>query len=335
MEKILTVSIAAYNVEKYLGKALISLLSEKKDLDKLQILVIDDGSSDHTYSIADQFAKQYPNTIEIIKKDNGGYGSTINAALKLAEGKYFKLLDGDDWYDNANLHKFINYLENASSDLVLSPYTRVYESGKKPDYVNRHDICIGKKFMIRELDYDLVSDIHAAELTVQTQLLKNIKLKITEKCFYTDNEYVFLPFLHAKSIEKFGDNLYCYRIGNENQSVSVAGRIKHNQDCEKVIYRMALEMEKERNVLSKTICSCAEDMIVNLIVYQYGTYLLCDATSGVIENLKQYDKKIRLLGKSIYRATARKNIEIIVLRVSKFRMFKILHFIKLKKLGRL
>ena len=93
--KILTISIAAYNVEKFLDKTLSSLCNESLSED-LEVLIIDDGSTDKTGNIAKQYEKKYPNIFRYVYKENGGHGSTINKGIELAQGKYFRVLDGDD-----------------------------------------------------------------------------------------------------------------------------------------------------------------------------------------------------------------------------------------------
>ena len=95
MEKILSVSIASYNVEKFIRKALDSCCIPEI-MDRLEVLVVNDGSTDGTLQIAREYEKQYPQTFRVIDKKNGGYGSTVNASIKAATGRYFRLLDGDD-----------------------------------------------------------------------------------------------------------------------------------------------------------------------------------------------------------------------------------------------
>ena len=100
MSKILTISVAAYNVENYISNTLESLLVD--DIDDIEILVEDDGGIDNTANIVKEYEEKYPNVVKLIHKENGGYGSTINKSLEIATGKYFKQLDGDDWYDSNN-----------------------------------------------------------------------------------------------------------------------------------------------------------------------------------------------------------------------------------------
>ena len=94
MKKTLTISIAAYNVQKYIRQTLEFLIIPKI-IDDLEIFVIDDGGQDETLSIAKEYADQYPDSIFPIHKENGRYGTVFNCAIQRASGKYFKLLDGN------------------------------------------------------------------------------------------------------------------------------------------------------------------------------------------------------------------------------------------------
>ena len=120
--KVLTISIAAYNVEKFLKKTLDSLIIENMEL--LEVLIVNDGSKDNTLQIARKYEEQYPNTFKVIDKENGGYGSTINEGIKYATGKYFKQLDGDDWYDTKNLNQFCLKLKQIDTDMIYTPYIK-------------------------------------------------------------------------------------------------------------------------------------------------------------------------------------------------------------------
>ena len=98
MEKLLTVVIAAYNMEKYLPRCLDSIMSEKVR-DRVQVIVINDGSKDKTSEIAHRYEDKCPDYITVIDKENGNYGSCMNAGVSIATGKYFRTLDADDWYN--------------------------------------------------------------------------------------------------------------------------------------------------------------------------------------------------------------------------------------------
>ena len=106
MEKILTIIIPTYNMEKYLDKCLTSLIIEDKKLMKLlEVLVVIDGAKDRSSEIGHTYQDKYPETFRVIDKENGNYGSCINRGLKEAKGKYVKVLDADDSFDNGNFSK--------------------------------------------------------------------------------------------------------------------------------------------------------------------------------------------------------------------------------------
>ena len=126
--KLLTVSIAAYNVGGTLGRTLASLECSEKLMQMLDIIIVNDGSTDRTADIADDFRASHPGSVRVFNKANGGYGSTVNLSLSNAEGLYFKLLDGDDAFDTENLEEFIKYLDSLCvnelciPDLVITPF---------------------------------------------------------------------------------------------------------------------------------------------------------------------------------------------------------------------
>ena len=93
--KSLTILIPVYNTEKYIKRCLDSLLVPEV-LDDIEIIVVSDGSKDHSAEIVREYVERYPDTIILIDKENGGHGSTINAGIAAATGKYFRVLDSDD-----------------------------------------------------------------------------------------------------------------------------------------------------------------------------------------------------------------------------------------------
>ena len=238
--KLLSVSIAAYNVSKFIRKALDSLILESSYMDRLEVIVVNDGSTDDTLSIALEYQERYPDTFRVINKKNGGYGSTINASLKAADGTYFKLLDGDDWYDQDGLCGLIDHLENTDADLVISPYYAVRSDAK---LVPHHTDVPGEETEITDLHLeDKLFQMHG--ITVKTDVLRRYDHPIAEHCFYTDIEYVFYCLGAAETISRFDKPVYNYRLDMDGQSVSLAGIRKHY---------------KEHTVVTDRICRCYEE----------------------------------------------------------------------------
>lgn len=254
MKKLLTISIAAYNVSNYIRNTLDSLVMNnsvpEKLLDQLEILVVNDGSKDDTIQIANEYEKNYPGIVRVINKENGGHGSTINRGIREATGTYFKALDGDDWFDETALQYLLKELDGRVADLVVTDYYKCFDGGKKilvkvegceeveAGVVQSYEAAIQK---IRWIPY------HAA--IYRTQLLQEHNIKLDEKIFYVDTEYMLYPVQYLETILYLNCGLYCYRLGREGQSVSKESRIKNITHGQKVA-KSLLEMYKgiEKNI---------------------------------------------------------------------------------------
>lgn len=149
------------------------IIDKTNVLSELDIIIVNDGSSDNTYKISSEYAQKYPNSIRVIDKENGGHGSTINAGISYAKGKYFKIVDSDDWVDKDSIEKLVNYLENSNVDLVFNPFRTVnYSDHKileliddKPDYIPYHKIIDVK-------DLKGIESLHMHSMTFKTNLIK-------------------------------------------------------------------------------------------------------------------------------------------------------------------
>ena len=85
MNKVLTITVPSYNAENYLLETIPTMLSVSNP-EKLEIIIVNDGSKDNTLAVAQQLKENYPETIVIVDKENGGHGSTINSGIKIATG---------------------------------------------------------------------------------------------------------------------------------------------------------------------------------------------------------------------------------------------------------
>ena len=130
MSKVLSICIPSYNMEKYLNRCVDSMLVEEV-LDQLEIIIVNDGSKDGTLAIANDYKQRYPQSVVVIDKPNGHYGSCINASLKVATGKYFRTVDADDWVDSKALVEFVHTLSKIDVDCVCTKYATRWDGGMK------------------------------------------------------------------------------------------------------------------------------------------------------------------------------------------------------------
>ncbi len=195
---LLTVIIPSYNVSQYISKTLNSLI-DVPSRNMIEILVINDGSTDSTEKVALSLQTMYPETVRVINKMNGGHGSTINAGIREARGKYFKVIDGDDWVDSKSFEGFLQGLQNTDADVVITPYT-VVNTDDHTNFEVKNDNLIG----IDAGDFDeflnQISEIYFMHaLTFKTEILKKNKKDISENCFYVDQEYIMYPLEFIKT----------------------------------------------------------------------------------------------------------------------------------------
>ncbi|MGY5276137.1 glycosyltransferase family 2 protein [Lactiplantibacillus plantarum] len=295
--KILTISVAAYNVEKTLEKTLESF-NDTSVYDDLEVLIVDDGSKDNTKLIAQKYEKIAPQTFKYVKKENGGHGSTINKGISLATGKYFKVIDGDDWVDKYTLIKFIDKLKHLDSDMVLTNHVEVY-----PNRTN--NVCLVKGLVPdKEYTWDDNFDIKKVvlhTLIVKTELLKKNNVHITENCFYVDVEYVVWATFVSQTITYLNIYLYMYRLGSSNQSVNKNNMLKNVEMQEKVSYQLVRLYTKFSKVGMK---KNQDNTIFNTFKRSIGstmrTYLLLNSKEAK-NKIIAFDDNIRGISESSYR----------------------------------
>ena len=112
--KLLSVAIPCYNSEAYMEKCVDSLLVGGEEV---EILIVDDGSTDRTAEIADAYAEKYPTIVRAIHQENGGHGEAVNAGIRNAQGLYFKVVDSDDWVNKEAVsytHLPLSYLRESA-----------------------------------------------------------------------------------------------------------------------------------------------------------------------------------------------------------------------------
>ncbi len=301
MEKVLTISIAAYNVSKFLEKTLDSLIIDDEHMDMMEVIIVNDGSKDDTSKKAHAYADKYPNTFKVIDKENGGYGSTVNASIEAATGKYYKLLDGDDWFDTDNLAEFIDYLKGCESDVVISPYTEEYVlDNKRIDKDDNKDVTS----KVQTIEEAAISDnMSMHEMCVRTSVLKDGKIELTIHCFYTDTEFVIKSLIHSKTISRFDKNIYCYRLGEEGQSVSLTGLKKHAKDAMEVTKKCSDYFSDQLNknpgeTKKNTILKKRINRVTSLA---YTGLLLQDEKAESQRGLREFDSWIKENNPALYK----------------------------------
>lgn len=315
MDKLLTISIAAYNMEKYIEETLSSCVIEKKYMDEMEVLIVNDGSTDSTVDIAQRYVEKYPNTFRIINKENGGYGTTVNTAIREARGKYFKLLDGDDWNNKRALSKFVEILGNEESDLIITDYVEKHETGRITK--KRIDCVYGKKYPLKNQMF--VLPMYA--VCYKTSVLKANDIKLEKRILYTDSEFTVYPLFYVKTMSHYALFLYEYRLGRSGQSVGIKNYCRHIQDMYKVVDNMIAYYKNH------VINNGAELMILYNISNYYRVNLSVFLWSKISKKKKKEmikrEEEIRKENPMVFLMAVRNNIKLILLRKSNYRLYEV------------
>lgn len=222
--KLLSIAIPCYNSEAYMEKCVDSLLVGGEDV---EILIVDDGSSDRTAEIADAYAEKYPTIIKAIHQENGGHGEAVNAGIRNAQGLYFKVVDSDDWVNKEAYEKILRTLEELirgpkTVDLLISNF--VYEKqGASRKKVMQYRRC----FPVEEIfGWNEVGHMPKGKyllmhsMIYRTELLHDCGLQLPKHTFYVDNLFAFEPLPYVENLYYLDVNFYRYFIGRDDQSVN-------------------------------------------------------------------------------------------------------------------
>lgn len=241
--KILSFIIPSYNCSAFLPKCIGSMLHPEL-LSQLEIIVVNDGSSDNTAAVAEEFAKKYPDTVQLINQQNKGHGGALNTGCAAAKGKYLKVIDADDWVETGNLADFLAFLSSCESDVVLTHhYTRDISTGQVrkwkcyPDEFNKAYTL--EQIMAQSQNFDRSLTFHG--ITYRTDFYQTQNILLSEKVFYEDHEYATFACCRAASVSALDLFIYHYRIGDVQQSVSDANQLKRLSHMETVLNRFLKE----------------------------------------------------------------------------------------------
>lgn len=218
--KTLTFVVPSYNSELHLERCLNSILTSDDDI---EIIVVDDGSTDQTATLTQRYVDTNPGVVRLVSQPNGGHGSAINAGLAAARGRFLKVVDSDDWVDQAALSALLNVLRTEPSlDLVVTNF--VYEKrGKARKHVMRYGSLLPTDAPFSWDDIGKFGRSQALlmhSLCYRTQVLRDAGLILPEHTFYVDNLYAFVPLARTRRLRYLDVDLYRYFIGRDDQSVN-------------------------------------------------------------------------------------------------------------------
>jgi len=298
MNKLLTIVIPTYNMQKFLPRCLDSLMVSENRMELMEVLVINDGSKDDSSAIAHSYAERFPSTFRVIDKENGNYGSCVNRGLREAKGKYFRILDADDKFDKHSLDVFINRLKDLEVDAV---FTRCIHCDTSDKIISDKPIPenIPVDSVIDATQFDAVSmgywPFIMHMVTYKTSVLRSVKLTLSEGISYSDNEFVFYPLEKVSTMTFIDIPLYWYTIGREGQTMTpnlMKKRVKH---FEIILDKMLNYLEANRNSINTSIYTNQLGIAFSMMHWMYSLLLssdLDDESTKLIDKLEAYANNV-------------------------------------------
>lgn len=264
----------------------------------MEIIIVDDGSTDRTGELADAYQQAYPSIVRAVHQENGGHGAAVNTGIREAKGLYFKVVDSDDWVDREAYMQILDVLRSFAemehpvdmhlSNFVYEKLSTGHERRMLLSPLFPEDEIIGWDGMKRNVKG---FSILMHSVIYRTQLLRDCGLELPKHTFYVDNLYVYIPLIHVKTLYYQNVSFYRYYIGREGQSVAEQTMIKRIDQQLRVNYMMVDAVDPwqvEEPHLRKYLLSYLESVTV------------VSTSIGYLSNDSVNYKKIDDLWKYIY-----------------------------------
>ena len=326
----LSIVVPSYNVQDYLEHSL-SFYDDARLEGLAEVVVVNDGSTDDTLSIAQRFEAARPSVFTIVSKENGGHGSAVNAGIAAAKGTYVRVIDGDDWANTDNLVEFATALRGVTSDLVCDVKREVnMATGDTALFPLPAYVPVGAEVPFEQIcaGDDISSYIMIHTLSIRTEFARRIGLRLLEKTFYVDYEYVVKATLEAATISFFDCNVCQYLVGNAAQSVADDNYVRRFADHTRVTYEILRIYEEKKDGLSDVRRAYLQERAVLICNTHYNIALIFDK-----------DRKRGMQRANEFRRHLRQHHpDIAALTDKRYRLAKVLHYLGVdsqEKLNRL
>ena len=303
MNKLLTIVIPCYNVEQYLAECLDSILAPEYN-DVLEVLAINDGSKDGTLALAREYEAKFPEILRVIDKPNGGWGTVINRAIAEARGRYFKILDSDDWFDKPAFAEFMATLKTCEADIFIANHTEIYVDRVKAGKNYPAQLCHHTLSLEEYLDKAAHAELFPmTDISVKTEVLREAHVSLPDR-YYGDICFFIYTMALSQSVYITNHNVYQYRKSVEGQSTSIAGYMRNYRDYLEVTRRLVNFFAGTS--LSKHKKNIIKARLLRDIEFSYMLLMsdkCCARMEGSATLLKEFNAYLRYTSPELYRAS--------------------------------
>jgi len=279
--KTLSIVVPVYNVENYLERCLQSLIVDNKSF--LEVILVDDGSTDSSSEICDRYAEKYEN-ISVIHKENGGLSDARNAGLFVSHGDYVWFVDSDDSISSGILDEFKNLVESNEPDIIVTNYV-----------MHIGEIIQKREHKVLEEDKNYNNNEYLKKVLLAHEYYLPVWVNFYKKSFLVDNGFKFIkgiyhedeqlnPYMFLAASEIMYINKFSYNYYVRNNSIMTGGKYKKNISDSMLIFNEN-RIYFENNITDIDLKKLLLNDIVEKIVY-----FSCRFVMGKVERKKFIDK---------------------------------------------
>jgi len=282
----ISVIIPVYNVSKYLHQCVNSVLTQ--DYKNLEVILVDDGSTDESPKICDNYVSEYPDIIKVIHKSNGGLSDARNAGIHESSGDYVAFLDGDDfWNTEIPLSSLADRVSQTNADVLNFSYAKYYEDIDKTEsyFPQMSSMPTSAKCKDEQLKFIFDNNYYIASACnkfIKRDLLDD-ELFFEFGAYSEDVEWCLKLLLKAKSFDFIALDFYYYRQRANSISHTINDK-KCNDLCKHIIECIKLSQNSSTDI---------KKYLYNYSAYQFGTFFIVQALAenkqkDCIDKLKSY-----------------------------------------------
>lgn len=294
MEKV-SVIVPVYNVEKYLEKCIKSICNQTYQ--NLEIILVDDGSTDQSSEICDMYAKK-DTRIKVIHKENGGLSDARNVGIANAEGEYLLFIDSDDWISEHLVNKTLTIAKENDAEVVMFDYIGVQSEGKVCSTFSAN-IESGKVLSVLDEPRLITASCSAINKLYKTTFWKSTGLKFPKGRYYEDLGTIPKVMALAKKIVYHKENLYFYLM--RDGSIMHTRNFERNYNDRTAVLDDVLLFFRENNIFEKYKNE------LEYLIFENGYYIpsreivLNDKKSQYLEKFREYAyERFPKIEKNIY-----------------------------------
>jgi len=261
-----SVIVPVYNVEKYIEKCLTSLVNQR--LQEIEIIIVNDGSTDNSKLIINKFLEKFPNKIKYVEKENGGLSDARNFGMPYATGEYIAFLDSDDYIELNMYEDMYKKAKEENSDYVECDFIWEYPDKVKPDIGIEYN---GKKEML------VNARVVAWNKLIKRSIIEETNLKFTKGVRYEDVDFFYKLVPHLNKVS-FVKKQFIHYI---QRDTSIANTQNKKTKDIFIVLKNTIDYYKEKNLF---------ETYKEELEYTYARLLLC---SSLLRIVKIKDKETR------------------------------------------